>query len=79
MNSFNLLSSLLSQRGCLDQTLLMKCLQLVIDFFEKSMSNPGQRKELTSFYNEIQGSSQGEPADLGVQAYYSKMFHHCVV
>jgi hypothetical protein len=41
MNSFNMLSSLLSQNGVLDQTLVFKSLQLTIEHFEKSMSSPG--------------------------------------
>jgi len=48
------------------------------------MSNPGLRKELANFYKEIDsqmqtGDSQPTTSDLPVQAYYSKMFHHCVV
>lgn len=33
---------------------MVKTLHLMIDHFEKSMSNPGQRKELQQFYKEIE-------------------------
>jgi len=36
MNSFNMLSSLLSQKKVFDNNILFKSLNLTIDFFERS-------------------------------------------
>lgn len=66
----------------MDQSIFMKTMQLTIDHFEKSMSNPGQRKELHQFYKEIEmklSQEDGVSSDFVVQHYYSKLFHHCMV
>lgn len=82
MTSFNMLSSLLSQNKILDQNIFIKTMHLMLDHFEKSMSNPGQRKELQQFYKEIEmklSQEDGSTNDFAVQHYYSKLFHHCMV
>lgn len=82
MSGFNMLCSLLSIKNILDQSIILKSLHLIIDMFEKSMSNPGQRKELQQFYREIDMqpcSVDDETNDVAVQHYYSKLFHHCMV
>lgn len=83
MSGFNMLCSLLSIKNILDQSVMHKCLNLIIDCFEKSMSNPGQRKELQQFYKEIDMKDcilKDDQANcIAVQHYYSKLFHHCMV
>lgn len=54
MRAWNYLSSLLSQKGILDQSILIKSLQLIIDFFEKSNSQfTNKQGQLQGFYSEI--------------------------
>lgn len=83
MSGFNMLCSLLSIKNILDQSVMHKCLNLIIDCFERSMSNPGQRKELQQFYKEIDMQDciiKDDQANcIAVQHYYSKLFHHCMV
>jgi hypothetical protein len=90
MRAWNYLSSLLSQKGVLHQSILVKSLHLIIDFFEKSNQQHGGKNHgasLQNFYTEIANqevaSSQTSLDPSGdrdlVMLHYSKMFHHCFV
>jgi hypothetical protein len=46
MRSWNFLSSLLSQRGILDETILVKSITLITDSFEKSNTSYSQNNRL---------------------------------
>lgn len=46
MRSWNFLSSLLSQKGILDETILIKSIQLIVENFEKSNQSFQQNHRL---------------------------------
>ena len=77
MRAWNHLSSLLAQKDLLDECILIKSLQLIVDHFERSSQQYQQNKKLGGFYSEIQQNRPPQPsADMLI---YQKQFNHCFV
>lgn len=68
MLAWNYLASLLSQKNVLDQAILIKSLQLIIEHFERTtISYHSNKKQLQEFNQEIQQDTSNEQKDKAMQ------------
>ena len=71
MRNWNFLSSLLSIRGILDESILIKSIMLILENFDKQNKSYHQETADTS-------AMSSQDGDVIVQ-HYTKQFHHCFV